>query len=597
MATAGFIAIPYPEELLYSVIARTKTMALYDSPASLGVTFFGRRNVPATIDLPGHIGFFSQSVGEILPFTSQDIVNKLTLWPYYSRFVKRANRDQVFQLILGERADEIHVRAGLNQSSFANRQNLMYCPLCIEDDRKSYGLRYWHRVHQIPEILLCPKHEAHLVPYVPKAQEEARGYFIDANTISLPTTEVRISKSKPAIELAQFAEAILLNKSTFDVAEVNYFEPLQKIYGRGKQLDSRQLAFDFQVKFGRDLMEIQSVQDSQWISNIARRPGHYFHPIRHLLISRFIDSLDHRKTAQTNLFGNGPWKCLNPTTDHFGSLVVTEIRLHTDTKSRRQIAVLKCECGMVYSMSFKNNDTNSTRYVRILEWGHTWHERLALELKSGKSLRAIAKALGTDAKTIAKYKEGPSEKEAFQPDQDLRMCYRKNWQKLLTQFEFNRVSQARKSNPALFAWLHRNDYGWLKLVNNNAANHGSLTSDLRLDWGLLDEKIIVLIGETIDRLKREGYRGRITKSLVTKIIKCQHFLLGKNANKLPKSVALLTSRVESREDFTWRRVENAIASVAAEGVVVKWKVMRKAGLRKTSWSSLIESRFNEKLYG
>lgn len=592
MAGPAFIATPLPEELLYSVIARTQTMALYDSPATLSFTLFGKRSVPATIDLPGHLDFFANSVADIFPFTSREIIEQLTLWSFYSRFIKHANREDVIQLMLNGGTEEIHVKAGLNQSSLPTRQNLMYCPLCVLEDLRLYGMSYWHRIHQVPAILICPKHKVFLVTYVPKTYEEARSYYIDSNLVSLETANIKTSTNRALIDLASEVESILLGKSTFDVGSVNYLQHLRAQYGKGKNLDRRQLVLDF-----RNYYDSIGEDDDSWVISIVRRPSHYFHPIRHLLMSLFIKSLMVGTKSTECLFGKGPWKCLNKASDHFGQPVITKVWVHVDRKSQRQIAVLECDCGMIYSLSHEDNMPIGTRYTRILEWGGVWQERLRAELQSGKSLRAIAKLLGTDAKTVSKYKELPKREDNLKLNLELTKKQRIKWQKLLGEFDTNRISQARKADKALYAWLHRNDIGWLKLVNSqmNVGKPGS--SELRLDWGRLDEQIVTLITATVSKLRKENFRGRITKSLISKIIKYQHFLLGKNSGKLPKSVELLNKEAETREEFIWRRIEESLVSVSENGSAAKWKVMRKAGLSRSSWSSTIEEKFNKKLYG
>ena len=42
-----------------------------------------------------------------------------------------------------------------------NRQ-LKYCPLCVIEDRKKYGEAYWHNIHQIRGMPICPVHNCKL---------------------------------------------------------------------------------------------------------------------------------------------------------------------------------------------------------------------------------------------------------------------------------------------------------------------------------------------------------------------------------------------------------------------------------------------------
>jgi len=40
---------------------------------------------------------------------------------------------------------------------------LRYCPICAEADRERYGESYWHRVHQMQGVDICPYHHCRLV--------------------------------------------------------------------------------------------------------------------------------------------------------------------------------------------------------------------------------------------------------------------------------------------------------------------------------------------------------------------------------------------------------------------------------------------------
>ena len=35
---------------------------------------------------------------------------------------------------------------------------LKYCPMCVEEDKKKYGERYFHVEHQFDKIKICPHH-------------------------------------------------------------------------------------------------------------------------------------------------------------------------------------------------------------------------------------------------------------------------------------------------------------------------------------------------------------------------------------------------------------------------------------------------------
>lgn len=50
---------------------------------------------------------------------------------------------------------------GIKRPRTENRQ-LRYCPLCVIEDREKYGESYWHNIHQIRGMPICPIHNCNL---------------------------------------------------------------------------------------------------------------------------------------------------------------------------------------------------------------------------------------------------------------------------------------------------------------------------------------------------------------------------------------------------------------------------------------------------
>lgn len=50
------------------------------------------------------------------------------------------------------------VRPTLGSLTFSDSAVLGFCPSCREHDLRQYGMSYWHRLHQLPIVFLCPHH-------------------------------------------------------------------------------------------------------------------------------------------------------------------------------------------------------------------------------------------------------------------------------------------------------------------------------------------------------------------------------------------------------------------------------------------------------
>lgn len=159
--TISFCPTPHPDELMYSFFARYKSLAGYKYDTDVGRDFYGRENV-----VFDPIGF------EPLPeVTRRDAPSWLafdetlfaqhTLIPVYAAFLKQA-RSSDDQLHRGR----INATLRSKRIRMINRERralgMAYCPCCVEQDYDQFGESYWHRVHNLYGVFVCPIHELHL---------------------------------------------------------------------------------------------------------------------------------------------------------------------------------------------------------------------------------------------------------------------------------------------------------------------------------------------------------------------------------------------------------------------------------------------------
>ena len=54
-------------------------------------------------------------------------------------------------------------RPSLSELVFSGPTELRYCWDCLQADLRKYGMTYWHRIHQIPVLPICPEHRKALI--------------------------------------------------------------------------------------------------------------------------------------------------------------------------------------------------------------------------------------------------------------------------------------------------------------------------------------------------------------------------------------------------------------------------------------------------
>ena len=155
----GFFPHPYPDELLYSVFARYYVRSGYSNYVFAAEDLFQNRYVRPSFE------YISPLNGEVITYLKkktdiQQILLNHTMFPYHCRFLPMERKNKAMQELINMGSNF------RNLILFPRRTetpSMRYCPLCAVDERKNYGETYWHRLHQIYELPVCPVHKCFLV--------------------------------------------------------------------------------------------------------------------------------------------------------------------------------------------------------------------------------------------------------------------------------------------------------------------------------------------------------------------------------------------------------------------------------------------------
>lgn len=152
------LPIPYPDELVYSVVTRYHMRTNNSSPRWTLKEIFGTDNVIPTVDLPSHLDAMSQR-NVVKQISADHWIDEHTFYPYYAPFLPTDRAYRVRQLMKSLDGSGIHALVGITASTIDRSSDLHYCPFCYEDDIKRYGEPYWYRIHQLPGVWVCPTHQ------------------------------------------------------------------------------------------------------------------------------------------------------------------------------------------------------------------------------------------------------------------------------------------------------------------------------------------------------------------------------------------------------------------------------------------------------
>jgi len=148
----------YPDELLYSVIARLHVHLGAPPWLSLLEELFGRRMTVADPDLPGALSRLAEQISPQRGLTVARLVDELTPFPYYTAFQSPRIWAWAHRRLCQGRVADLHLRLGLVAFRSCCVKRLRFCPCCLKDMEAMHGEYYWRRDHQLPGVLVCPRH-------------------------------------------------------------------------------------------------------------------------------------------------------------------------------------------------------------------------------------------------------------------------------------------------------------------------------------------------------------------------------------------------------------------------------------------------------
>jgi hypothetical protein len=158
------LPLPYRDELLYSLLARAKVHLWLNSPKQLLKSVYGHSGLIASMRFGSNLSALANSYGYD-KLSGQAFIYNNTLWPLIAPFIPEERKQFCESLLLSQRDTAVTVACGVAASRVKYPKQLRYCPLCVLEQIDKVGEAYWQRLHQIPGINICSKHECSLNIY------------------------------------------------------------------------------------------------------------------------------------------------------------------------------------------------------------------------------------------------------------------------------------------------------------------------------------------------------------------------------------------------------------------------------------------------
>lgn len=256
----------YPDELAYSWFCRyyVHTGCLTHKSA-LNDILSNRHDNPSK-EFLGHINpDMLTAIQRMYPIN--EVILKHTMYPQYARFIPQEQKKKAMYHLVYDFKDVHHLFAVLPRTD--TDRYLKYCPFCSEEDRRKYGEAYWHRKHQIRNMVVCYKHGCLLENSSVKAKSEQTFTFCPAEEYAVKRNARGINNA-PSRSFAKYLTAAFNAPFDFEndipISSVFYYAMADTKYitSTGKTRFTKSLADDLKAFYeGIGIGNIASIHQIQ----------------------------------------------------------------------------------------------------------------------------------------------------------------------------------------------------------------------------------------------------------------------------------------------------------------------------------------------
>lgn len=278
---------PYPNELIYSVLARAGVHEGETSPKQLLDSVFANRKVIATVDLPSHVECVADQYPATLNLSAPVLVRDHTLWPIYAPFIHFERKKAIEEWMFGKSRGAAHLAAGVAASRVRAKQKLLLCKACREESERIHGEAFWDRRWQVPLVYSCPTHGplsetninlngGHRHTFVPISQCEER------DNLCVSKSDIRFS------ELVYGLFNVNADVSPCYQQWTQMYRNLAFSCGfyTGRCIDHQRLHHQYVYYWGREWLKkanlLPSGRDSSWLKCIFRKHRKTFSFAEHI---------------------------------------------------------------------------------------------------------------------------------------------------------------------------------------------------------------------------------------------------------------------------------------------------------------------------
>ncbi|WP_305063051.1 TnsD family Tn7-like transposition protein [Janthinobacterium sp. SUN176] len=513
-------------ETLFSLASRYHCFSGSRSADATSIALFGSSRRGCQHDLPAGIDEFNRRTEGLLG-TAFEICTTRTLLRFYSKFISSEDELAAVSAMRGTTVIGLKYRLGILTSRFRAHHPLKACRQCMAEDLAATGWSNWHIEHQFPGVWVCAKHDQFLLEskvksngverflwHLPNAENLLPAPELPADAISdlmkdltrlaLLTNDLVTAKEIARVDLSRLHLLYQAELRRRDSLHSNERLPLLKIAAE----------FEAHIRLFRNVPELAALpadtdQAYTQLSRYLRCPRAGTHPLRHLIMIDWLFG-DYGKFLEAYRAGTSPslidtklphTALLSEATadtrrEEFSAAVLRDLRSVSSAAKKIGIDVAT---GMAWATQLgiacerRPKKLVPTRRASLIEELLLGIDKAEAAVRYQISVGTVTHVLRTEIGLHATWKK-------IRLESTLNSA-RTSWSDLISENAGLGVKFIRKLEPALYAWLYRNDRHWLSENSNPRFNPDSAgIGILRAPWNARDMALSSAITSAVLRL-------------------------------------------------------------------------------------------------
>jgi Tn7-like transposition protein D/TniQ len=509
-----------PDETLFSLCSRYHRASGNRLSSTTCRLLFGHPRQGCAHDFPARLDYLLSVAGDALGSTDS-IVEQRTVLPLYLRFASQNLIDAALSAAAQGSSGGLKFQLGLLTSRFRANHPLKACRDCIVEDAQNHATPYWHREHQLPGIWVCRRHGGWLQASGLKATGTSRFHWVlpSFDQLELPPA------AEPASSVRRLADMVAGAVGEPGVALAVPAMPAafraalaRKGLLTGPTQRLRHTASgDAYASFTAPLLEVEQLSglpgssekaSAEIAKQIAGEP-YRMHPIRRLALAAWLFKDLDELLAEIALVSEPPKRvgrspspadqaALDPRRDGFLALLAAR----RSTSAAAKETGIDTATGMAWAAaagiatprrpkSLKGDAR--TRLIALLRKGVSKAEAAS---HAKVSIQTVTTLLRTEVGLHVAWKQAGFE--------SARRYNRRRWERIASANPLSGVKAARMAEPAVYAWLYRNDRDWLGEMVANMARAVRVPK-MRVDWDARDRQLADQVRSiALQLVEREG---------------------------------------------------------------------------------------------